>query len=121
MGIHARIVGAITAGDAMELGRVLEITGAVAQVSLDGQMMTLVRKANGDGAPPGSIGSHVKMRVGNRWVLGQIRNLRLAQADSDLVLGMIEFVGEGADVNDRLQYFRRGVTLLPMPGAALHA
>jgi len=121
MGMHDRIVSAITAGDAMELGRVLEINGASAQVSLDGHMMTLVRKANGVGAPPGSIGSHVKVRVGNRWVLAQIRSLRLAQADSDLVLGMIDFVGEGADVNDRLANFRRGVTLLPMPGAALHA
>jgi len=121
MGMHDRIVSAITAGDAMELGRVLEINGAVAQVSLDGHMMALVRKANGVGAPPGSIGSHVKIRVGNRWVLGQIRSLRLAQADSDLVLGMIDFVGEGSDINDRLQNFRRGVTLLPIPGAALHA
>jgi DNA helicase HerA-like ATPase len=121
MGMHDRIVPAITVGDAMELGRVLEIAGAGAQVSFDGHMMALVRKANGVGAPPGSIGSHVKMRVGNRWVLGQIRTLRLAQADSDLILGMIDFVGEGADVNDRLGNFRRGVTLLPMPGAALHA
>jgi DNA helicase HerA-like ATPase len=121
MAMHDRIVPAITVGDAMELGRVLEIAGAGAQVSFDGHMMALVRKANGVGAPPGSIGSHVKMRVGNRWVLGQIRTLRLAQADSDLILGMIDFVGEGADINDRLGNFRRGVTLLPMPGAPLHA
>ena len=121
MGTHDRIVAAITAGDAMELGRVLEIAGAGAKVSLDGHMMSMVRKANGLGAPPGSIGSHVKVRVNNRWVLGQIRSLHLAQADSDLVLGTIDFVGEGADVNDRLDNFRRGVTLLPMPGAALHA
>jgi DNA helicase HerA-like ATPase len=119
--MHDRIVAAITAGDAMELGRVVEIAGAGAQVTLDGHMMNMVRKANGVGAPPGSIGSHVKIRVNNRWVLGQIRTLHLAQADSDLVLGMIDFVGEGADVNDRLGNFRRGVTLLPMPGAPLHA
>jgi len=121
MGTHDLIVSAITAGDAMELGRVLEIAGAGAQVSLDGHMMSLVRKANGVGAPPGSIGSHVKIRVNNRWVLGQIRKLHLAQADSDLVLGTIDFIGEGADLNDRLVNFRRGVTLLPMPGAPLHA
>ena len=102
MGTHDRIVAAITAGDAMELGRVLEIAGAGAKVSLDGHMMSMVRKANGLGAPPGSIGSHVKVRVNNRWVLGQIRSLHLAQADSDLVLGTIDFVGEGSDVNDRL-------------------
>jgi uncharacterized protein len=121
MGMHDLNVSAITAGDAMELGRVLEIAGAGAQVSLDGHMMSLVRKANGVGAPPGSIGSHVKIRVNNRWVLGQIRTLHLAQADSDLVLGTIDFIGEGADLNDRLINFRRGVTLLPMPGALLHA
>jgi hypothetical protein len=121
MGMHDLTVSAITAGDAMELGRVLEIAGAGAQVSLDGHMMSLVRKANGVGAPPGSIGSHVKIRVNNRWVLGQIRTLHLAQADSDLVLGTIDFIGEGADLNDRLVNFRRGVTLLPMPGSLLHA
>ena len=102
MGTHDRIVAAITAGDAMELGRVLEIAGAGAKVSLDGHMMGMVRKANGLGAPPGSIGSHVKIRVNNRWVLGQIRSLHLAQADSDLVMGTIAFVGKGSDANARL-------------------
>ena len=121
MTMHDRIVSAITAGDAMELGRVMEVAGAGAQVTLDAHMMALVRREAGDGAPPGTVGSHVKMRVGDRWVLAQIRTLRLAQADSDLMLGMVDFVGEGDDIEGRLGDFRRGVTLLPMPGAALHA
>jgi len=118
MGIQDKIA---SVGEAMELGRVVEITGAGAQISLDGHMMAQVRSEGTLGAPPGSIGSHVKIRVGDRWVLGQIRNLKRAEADGDLVLGMIDFIGEGADANDRLSEFRRGVTLLPMPGAALHA
>jgi uncharacterized protein len=120
MGAYDRIVSAITAGDAMELGRVVEIAGAGAQVSLDAHMMAMVRRESG-GAPPGTIGSHVKLRVGERWVLAQIRTLRLAQADSDLVLGMVDFAGEGDDLDGKLVNFRRGVTLLPMPGAALNA
>ncbi len=121
MGMHDRIVAAITTGDAMELGRVLEVAGVGAQVTLDGHMMALVRKANGIGAPPGTIGSYVKIRIGNRWILGQIRTLRLAEVDSMVVVGTIDFIGEGIDINDRLAKFRRGVTLLPMPGAPLHA
>ncbi|MDB5686642.1 MAG: hypothetical protein JWR77_1231 [Rhizorhabdus sp.] len=121
MTMHDHIVSAITAGDAMELGRVMEIAGAGAQVTLDAHMMAQVRRENGGGVPPGTIGSHVKMRVGDHWVLAQIRTLRLAQADSDLMLAMVDFVGEGADVDGHLQGFQRGVTLLPMPGTALHA
>jgi DNA helicase HerA-like ATPase len=121
MTMHDHIVSAITAGDAMELGRVMEIAGAGAQVTLDAHMMALVRREHGGDAPPGTIGSHVKMRVGDHWVLAQIRTLRLAQADSDLMLAMVDFVGEGADVDGHLQGFQRGVTLLPMPGTALHA
>jgi len=119
--MHDRIVSTITSGDAMEMGRVMEIAGAGAQVTLDAHMMALVRRENGIGAPPGAIGSHVKIRIGNRWVLGQVRTLRLAQADSDLILAMIDFVGEGRDLEGKLVDFRRGATLLPMPGAALHA
>src|SRR4051812_11482883 len=98
MSMHDHIVPAITTGDAMELGRVIDITGAGAQVTLDAHMMALVRRSR-DGAPPGTIGSHVKIRVGGRWVLGQIRTLRLGQADSDLVLGFVDFVGEGDDID----------------------
>ncbi|WP_294393872.1 DUF87 domain-containing protein [uncultured Sphingomonas sp.] len=115
MGMHERFVSAITAGDAMELGRLVAIGGHAAEITVDVRMLQLVRGSGG-----GSIGSHVKLRLGRRWVVGQIRTLRLSEADGDLVVGTLEFCGEGDDVEGELRNFRRGVTRLPLPGCALH-
>jgi DNA helicase HerA-like ATPase len=68
---------------------------------------------------PGAIGSHLKLRIGNQWIVAQIRTLKLAQADSDLILGTVDFVGEGMDTEGMLGRFRRGVSQLPMPGTSL--
>jgi uncharacterized protein len=115
MGMHEALVPAITAGDAMELGRVIAIAGSGAEVTFDARMLSILRQQGS-----GAIGSHVKVRVEGRWVVAQVRTLRLAQADGDLVVGTIDFCGEGPDVEGCLAGFQRGVERLPMPGAALH-
>ena len=105
---------------ALELGRVIDVAGAGAEVTLDARMLSLAQ-ADGRVIRPGAIGSHLKLRVGDRWVVAQVRTLRLAQADGDLILGTIDFVGEGEEAGGALARFRRGVTNLPMPGCTLHA
>ena len=103
----------------LELGRILDIGGASAEISIDTRVLAL---AQADDSPdaPGSIGSYVKAEVAKRWVIGQLRTLRRAEADSDLILATIDFVGEGEDKDGRIAAFRRGVTRLPMPGTRLH-
>ena len=100
------------------LGRVIEISGANANVSLDARMLAML-SLSGD-MQPASIGSHVKLLLGGKWVVAQVRNLRLAEADGDLILGAIDLVGEGEDDDGRLADFRRGVSSLPMPGCRVY-
>ena len=101
-----------------EIGRLLDVSGAGAQCTLDARMLGLY--ADSGGASPGSIGSHLKLKVANQWVIAQVRNLRRVEADGDLILASIDFVGEALDDGGRLRGFRRGVTYLPIPGCALY-
>jgi DNA helicase HerA-like ATPase len=99
------------------IGRVIQIAGASAEVTLDSRMLAL--SAPEEGGQPGAIGSHLKLRIADRWVVAQVRALQLADANSDLLLGAIDFVGEGDERDGVLTAFRRGVTSLPMPGCPL--
>src|SRR6478609_3484460 len=108
-----------TTSQPLELGKILDIGGASAEISLDRRVLALAQTDDSPSAP-GSIGSYVKLQVAGRWVIAQLRTLRRAEADSDLILATIDFVGEGDDAEGRLAGFRRGVTRLPMPGTRLH-
>lgn len=116
MGVHQSIGPSPPTEQVSALGRVIEIAGASAQITLDARALALLAD---EPVPPGAIGSHLKARVGGRWVVGQVRALRLARADGDLVLGSLDFVGEGDLSGGGLTDFRRGVTQFPLPGAAL--
>ncbi|MEQ7873619.1 DUF87 domain-containing protein [Sphingomonas sp. ASV193] len=66
-------------------------------------------------AQSGQVGSQVKMKVGNSWLIANVRTLK---ADLDAgVIANIDFLGEGTeDSRGRLSNFRRGVTRYPIPG-----
>jgi len=101
----------------IEIGRVLEVSAAAARATLDSRMLALFGQ---DGpAQPGAMASHLKLRVGPAWVVAQVRSLRREEADGDLIVAGLDFVGEGAADGDRIAGFRRGVSHLPMPGARL--
>jgi DNA helicase HerA-like ATPase len=69
----------------------------------------------------GQVGSQVKLKVGDRWLVANVRSLRLAEADGDLILAAIDYVGEGDERFDgRLVNFRRGVTRYPVPGCRIY-
>ncbi len=65
----------------------------------------------------GTIGSHVKIRVGPRWLLGSVRDMQRDPADRTSVIVNIDFLGEG-DAAGRRSFgnFRRGVTSYPRSG-----
>jgi hypothetical protein len=100
----------------LELGRVTEVGAAGAKAMLDAPSLALVRDLL---VPPGSVGSYLKLRVGPRWAVAQVRELRLAQSEGDAILATLDFVGEGDARDGKLLSFRRGVTRLPLPGDAL--
>ncbi|QJU60468.1 ATP-binding protein [Sphingomonas sp. AP4-R1] len=101
------------------MGRVLEISGAGARATLDAAMLATLGQAGP--AQPGAIGSHLKLPVGTNWVIAQVSALRREEADSDLIVANLDFVGEADADGVSFRRFRRGVSHLPLPGCRLYA
>ncbi len=107
------------------IGHVVEAGGGSARIALNARDLAGLHEqaaAQGFGEIVGEAGSQVKMRVGGLWLIAGIRTLRLDAMDSDLIVGEIDFLGEGRDAGDggRMTDFRRGVTRFPIPGCAVY-
>ncbi len=102
------------------VGIVLEIAGSGSQIALD---LTRLQECSGDEDPSialaGQVGSQIKIRVGNGWLLASVRNQRQDSKTPGGILAAIDFLGEGDEerLTGRIHSFRRGVTRYPIPGA----
>ncbi len=68
----------------------------------------------------GQVSSQIKVKVGDLWLLGNVRDLRAGDDDTQ-VIARVDFLGEGVEgAGGSLGDFRRGVTSYPMPGDAIH-
>jgi DNA helicase HerA-like ATPase len=108
--------------DGVEVGRLIEISGSHSLITLDGQMLAgLAEDPDPSIAMAGQVGSQLKLKVGQRWLIASVRSMRRAEADSDLMLANIDFLGEGdADrFTARIINFRRGITRYPLPGCRI--
>jgi len=65
----------------------------------------------------GQVGSQIKIEANRRWLLANIRSLRLSGDGS--VIAETDFLGEGDEDphTGKLVNFKRGVTGYPIPGA----
>jgi hypothetical protein len=103
------------------IGSVVEISGGGAGVMIDSKRL---REIAGDPDPSvamsGQVGSQVKLESGKKWLLANVRNLRLSES-GDLVHADIDFLGEGDedDKSGQLVNFKRGITSYPIPGDRL--
>jgi len=103
------------------IGVVLEIGGAGSQIAFDLQRLT---ECSTDADPSvglaGQVGSQVKVRVGNGWLLASVRNQK--QDRNGGILAAADFLGEGDEerLTGRIHGFRRGVTNYPIPGALVY-
>ena len=112
-----------TVDASVEIGRILNVSGSGSQISLEGPMLGLLQASDDTAiATAGNIGSHVKIPVGPCWLVAVIRAMRLAEADGDLILADIEFIGEGVACTEATRFttFRRGVTRYPVPGTRVY-
>ncbi|WNO54276.1 ATP-binding protein [Stakelama saccharophila] len=104
------------------IGMVTEIAGSSSRIVLDALVLdALSEHSDATVANTGRVGSQVKMRVGNYWLIANIRSLRIAQDDPDRIVAQIDFLGEGdqEQLTGKLYRFRRGVTRYPAPGASI--
>jgi hypothetical protein len=108
--------------ESVEIGRVMDIAGSSSQITLDSQTLAQLQ-AHPDPsiAAAGQVGSQVKLKVDERWLIANIRSMRLAEADGDLILAQMDFLGEGDEDprTGKLVHFRRGVTRYPIPGCRI--
>jgi hypothetical protein len=105
------------------IGIVLEIAGSGSQIAVDLQRLT---ECSGDADPSvalaGQVGSQVKIRVGNSWLLASVRSQKQDAKTPGGILTAVDFLGEGDEerLTGRIHSFRRGVTRYPIPGALVY-
>ncbi len=105
------------------IGVVLEIAGAGSQIALDLQRLT---ECSTDPDPAialaGKVGSQIKVRVGNSWLLASVRTQKQDTKTPGGILAAVDFLGEGEEerLTGRIHSFRRGVTGYPIPGALVY-
>ena len=104
------------------IGVVLEIAGSGSMIAIDLQRLNECHEdADPSIAMAGQVGSQIKIRVANQWLLASVRNQR-QDRKAGSILANIDFLGEGMEekLTGRLHGFRRGVTRYPVPGAMVY-
>ena len=107
---------------AQPIGVVLEIAGSGSQIALDLERLNqCMEDSDPSIALAGQVGSQIKIRVGNSWLLASVRNQRQDRRANGGVIANIDFLGEGQEekLTGRIHGFRRGVTRYPVPGALI--
>lgn len=105
------------------IGVVLEVAGAGSQIAFDLERLV---QCSADSDPSialaGQVGSQVKIRAGNSWLLASVRNQKQENQASGGVFAAVDFLGEGEQerLTGRIHSFRRGVTGYPIPGALVY-
>ena len=105
------------------IGVVLEIAGSGSQIALDLQRLNeCMQDSDPSIALAGQVGSQIKIRVGNAWLLASVRNQRQDARANGRIMANIDFLGEGQEekLTGKIHGFRRGVTRYPIPGAMIY-
>src|SRR6478735_1066784 len=103
-----------------EIGTVVEIAGSGSRIAMNvAQLHALAEHQDPSIAMAGQVGSQVKMKVANSWLIANVRTLRADNGDNG-VIAHVDFLGEGQNASGgRMVNFRRGVTRYPIPGSAV--
>ncbi|KEO90307.1 ATPase [Erythrobacter longus] len=107
----------------LPIGIVLEISGAGSQIALDLQRLNdCMEDEDRSIALAGQVGSQIKIRVGDAWLLANVRDQRKDRRAENGIIAHIDFLGEGSEerLTGRIHGFKRGVTRYPVPGAMVY-
>ena len=119
----AETQGAPSDNARLPIGVVLEISGAGSQVAFD---LPRIQECMEDDDPSvqlaGQVGSQIKIRVGEAWLLANVRDQRKDRRTEAGIIANIDFLGEGNEekLTGRIHGFKRGVTRYPVPGAMVY-
>jgi uncharacterized protein len=107
----------------LPIGVVLEVSGSGAQIAFDLQRINeCMEDEDPSVALAGQVGSQIKIRVGDAWLLASVRDQRKDRRTEGGTMAHIDFLGEGGEekLTGRIHGFRRGVTRYPVPGAMVY-
>ena len=107
----------------LPIGVVLEISGSGSQIALDLQRLNeCMADSDPSVALSGQVGSQLKIRVGDSWLLASVRDQRKDRRTDGGIIAHIDFLGEGSEekLTGRIHGFKRGVTRYPIPGAMIY-
>jgi DNA helicase HerA-like ATPase len=102
------------------VGVVLEVSGSGAQIAFDLQRVNdCMKDPDPSVGMAGQVGSQIKIRVGEAWLLASVRDQRKDRRTEGGIIANIDFLGEGGEekLTGRINGFKRGVTRYPVPGA----
>ncbi|QZH73840.1 MAG: DUF87 domain-containing protein [Erythrobacter sp.] len=106
------------------IGIVLEIAGSGSAIALDlGRLNECMDDADPSIALAGQVGSQIKIKTNDGWLLASVRNQRQdRRGDGNSIVANIDFLGEGREekLTGKIHSFRRGVTRYPIPGAMIY-
>ena len=105
------------------LGQVVEIAGSGALIEIAGRRLSeLIDDPDPSVAMSGQVGSQIKIDSGRRWLLANVRGLRVTDAEAGVVAAEIDFLGEGDEdpQTGKLVNFKRGITAYPIPGSKVY-
>jgi hypothetical protein len=123
VGLHAPRNAGGNVNAVQPIGVVLDVGGAGSQIAFDAQRLNeCAQDADPSVALAGQVGSQIKIRVGNAWLLASVRNQKQDTKTSGGILSAVDFLGEGEEerLTGRIHSFRRGVTGYPIPGALVY-
>lgn len=106
------------------IGFVVEIAGSGSQVTLDAALLnSLMSHSDPSIGMAGQVGSQIKIRVANTWLLASIRTQKLHPREQGVIVAAVDFLGEGDEekLTGKIYNFRRGVTRYPVPGCEVYA
>jgi DNA helicase HerA-like ATPase len=102
------------------IGHVIEIGGSGAAIEIAERRLTeLASDPDPSIAMSGQVGSQIKIASGRRWLLANVRKLKVTDVEAGLITAEIDFLGEGDEdrQSGRLVNFKRGITSYPIPGS----
>ena len=105
------------------IGQVVEVSGSGARVEIIGNRLTeLASDPDPSVAMSGQVGSQIKIDSGRRWLLANVRRLKVSDAEAGIVVAEIDFLGEGDEdpSSGKLVNFKRGITAYPIPGSRVY-
>jgi DNA helicase HerA-like ATPase len=102
------------------IGQIIEVGGSGACVEISGRrLIELAEDKDPSIAMSGQVGSQIKIGSGTRWLLANVRKLKVTDAEAGHITAEVDFLGEGDEdrASGKLINFKRGITRYPIPGS----